>query len=374
MGKTETSVRSDMNLPPVLVRALLALPFLVLLSFATEAKDWKRIVDQVIERTKPYETGVSYQDFVLRRVDRAIVDLRLDPDDGGALTKWVDVGLQAPGLSPEDLDRLLVGLDVASVLTKPENFRPVFEHRDRMTLQSLEQIEKARNDSVTVHKLYNEGTVICAAGSCVGIDILLHPDPMELASRFAAALDGLLISHSHGDHFDRRSQLHPELKDAGKPVILPDMGVDKPIGAELDAGEIGALRWTAYRGMHVQTDRPSAYFVLEIDGRTIVHSGDNTRWMPFARSVEQGKVDLLLLKPESLYVDQTTEDGIGQIQAAMVESLDLIRPKLITPHHLLELGHGLGAYSHAMGLRLRRQAPAGSQVKLVHWGGSITVP
>jgi len=363
-----------MSPSPHLVRASLVLPFLVLLSVADATKDWDGIVDQVIETTKPYDTGVSYEDFVLRPVAQAIRDLQFGPEDGAALTNWVERGLQDPDLSPHALDRLLVGLDVASVLTEPDGFGPVLEHRQRMTLKALEQIERGSTDSLTVYKLYNEGMVVCGAGTCVGVDVLLYPDPQGLASRFAKALDGLLISHVHNDHFDALSQLHPELKTAGKPVILPDMGRLKPIGAKLNAGKIGAMRWTAHRGMHVQTDRPSAYFVLEIAGRTIVHSGDNTRWMPFGHTVDPGMVDLLLLKPESLYNDQTTEDGTARIQAAMVESLDLIRPKLIVPHHLLELGHGLGAYSHAMGMSVRRQAPAGSRVRLVHWGQSISVP
>ena len=104
-----------------------------------------------------------------------------------------------------------------------------------------------------------------------------------------------------------------------------------------------------------------------------MHSGDNTRWMTFAKSDPARDVDILLLKPESLYLTQGTSDGINNLQAALKDSLATMRPKLVIPHHLLELGHGLGAYGHGMGLRLYGQVPAGTHVQMLHWGESIQI-
>jgi hypothetical protein len=77
-----------------------------------------------------------------------------------------------------------------------------------------------------------------------------------------------------------------------------------------------------------------------------------------------------IIKPESVYV----VDGKwqGGVQTAMEESLRKLRPRLVIPHHLLEVGHGLGAYGHDMGIRLRNQVPEGTRVQMLQWGESLS--
>ncbi len=70
---------------------------------------------------------------------------------------------------------------------------------------------------------------------------------------------------------------------------------------------------------------------------------------------------------------QDTADGTNHLQAAMEETLGKIRPRIVIPHHLLELGHGLGAYGHGMGLKLHSQVPQGTRVQMLHWGESLAL-
>jgi hypothetical protein len=97
-----------------------------------------------------------------------------------------------------------------------------------------------------------------------------------------------------------------------------------------------------------------------------------TAWMDFAETNYAQGIDIFFLKPESIHV--VDGERKGGIQAAMVESLSKLKPRLVIPHHLLELGHRLGAYGHDMGLRVRTQVPPGTPVQMLHWGESVDFP
>ena len=95
------------------------------------------------------------------------------------------------------------------------------------------------------------------SGVCVGLDIVLHPKNNDLVPGFVKILDGVFISHSHGDHFDKRSRLVPALKKAGKLVIMPKNNESVALGNVLKTGKIGTLEWAAFRGGHIS---PWHYF------------------------------------------------------------------------------------------------------------------
>ena len=93
-------------------------------------------------------------------------------------------------------------------------------------------------------------------------------------------------------------------------------------------------------------------------------------WMEFAKSEYAKDTDIFLLKPESIYVEREQHSSI---QEAMEGTLREIDARIIIPHHLLELGHGLGAYGHDMGFRLHQQAPEGVDVQMLQWGESLQI-
>ena len=305
--------------------------------------------------------------------------------DAGELVEHIQNGFDTipPGEGGKR-DILFFALDVAAVASEERKFKPLYELKKesmRKVFQSLQQA--SRPGDLVIYKLYNEGVIIRAPGVCFGIDILLDPENDDLAPDLAQILDGLLITHPHGDHYDRISRLIPELERAGKPVILPEDNKDVPFGSLLTEGTLGSLQWSAFRGGHVHLGF-SSFYCLKISNKwKVLHSGDNTLWLAFSKSEYAKDVDIFFLKPEALYLKEENtkgyfkEGGWGEIlqiyQAAMEEILLNIRPKIIIPHHLLELGHGLNAYGHDMGFRLRRQAPAGVKVTMLHWGESLTL-
>ena len=341
----------------------------------SELETTVRMIEQVIDQTEPYERGVSYKDFTVGAIVESMPANFFDGIDADGLAGWAEQEFaRLPRDAGRERDRAFLALDIAAIASEAREFKPLIEQRKRTTREVYRQIESARPATqVTLHKLYNEGTVIRGPGSTIGVDIVLHPDNDDLSAGFAKLLDALFISHVHGDHNDQASTLHSELKKAGKPIILPKDNDAVPIGGVLDSGTIGTAVWTALRGRHVQIDRPSSFFHFKLGGRTIAHSGDNTRWMGFASSEFAKNLDVLMLKPENLYLHQDTAEGIQHLQAAMEESLGKIRPRIVIPHHLLELGHGLGAYGHGMALKLYSQVPEGTRVQMLHWGESLVL-
>ena len=344
-------------------------------SGSSESETTAHMIEQVIDQTEPYTRGVSYKDFTLAAVAGAMSGNFFGGIDAAGLAEWAEQEFaRLPRETSRDRDRAFLALDIAAIASEAREFAPLIEQRKRTTREVYRRIESAAPATqLTIYKLYNEGTIIRGPGATFGVDIVLHPDNNDLSAGFAKLLDALFISHVHGDHNDQASSLHSELKAAGKPVILPEDNDALPIGGILDSGTIGTAEWTALRGRHVQIDRPSSFFHFKLGNRTIAHSGDNTRWMSFASSEFAKDLDVLMLKPENLYLHQDTADGTNHLQAAMEESLGKIRPRIVIPHHLLELGHGLGAYGHGMGLKLHSQVPQGTRVQMLHWGESLAL-
>ena len=103
------------------------------------------------------------------------------------------------------------------------------------------------------------------------------------------------------------------------------------------------MRWTCYKGWHWSNQVYSGFFLFEIGGKRIVHSGDNTRWLAFSRLEASHHLDLFLFKPECLRDDEAPDRTALERWAEVVQRMS---PKRVVPHHMIEIGHGLGAYSH----------------------------
>jgi hypothetical protein len=338
----------------------------------TKSKDqvksnWDSLVASVMMKVRPYNN--------VYEIPRKMPIGFFDQLDNSTIADWIAKGFETntPAYDNPKRDLLFSALDIAAVITEKDEFAPLVAQWVETTRQIHRQLEKdLPQDCLVLYKMYNEGMIACVKGQgCIGIDILLHPKNNDLAPAFAQKLDLLLISHSDGDHFDQASELIPEMKKAGKPVIMIEDDKSIPFGGLLISDKTATIKWWAFRGGHLNL-RFSSFFRVEIGGMSLLHSGDNTSWIDFADSEYAKGIDVFLLKPESIYV--VDGERKGEIQAAMVESLSKIRPGLVIPHHLLELGHKLGAYGHDMGIRLRSQVPDGTQVQMLHWGESLLIP
>jgi hypothetical protein len=314
-----------------------------------------------------------------------------DTIDGDKLVEWIENGFKANppvhGISPQR-ELLFTAMDVAAIAgersvrnrgiqnpvllkTFDLNLSPLVKLRIESERKVLKELKnRVSSSDLVIYKMYNEGVIICAPGICFGVDIVLHTENMDLAGDLASILDGLFITHRDGDHYNPNSTLNTELSKTNKPVILPEDNVSVPFGGILTSGKLGSIEWAAFRGGHINLRFSSFYFFRSGEWK-ILHSGDNTVWMDFARSAYAKELDVFLLKPESIYYENGKRKG--GIQDAMEETLRQINARVIIPHHLLELGHGLGAYGHDMGFRLCHQVPKGVNVQMLNWGEILSI-
>lgn len=319
------------------------------------------LINEVIRKVGSYNN--------LSELPRRLPPYYFEPFRNRAFFDWIRQGFadHTPGGDPEQREKLFYALDIAAVVTADDNFYPLRQQADEAVHQVIQQIRSDSGDGrLEVYRLYNEGTIIRKKGDgCVGIDIVLTEQQEALAPQLADLLDFLLVTHEHSDHYQPHGKLVREMERKGKPVILVKDDANIPLAGQLGKGRIKGIEWLSFRGAHINSNF-SGFVKISIGKWSILHSGDNTAWMEFADTQHAKGIDIFLFKPESIYL----EGGImkGGIQDALVESLDRISPKLIIPHHALELGHKLGAYGHDMDIRLKRQMPEATTLQQLHWG------
>jgi len=323
---------------------------------------WESRIETVIRQCRPYNN--------ISEIQRKMPKDFFDPIDAEELVGWIRKGFREnpPGMNPKR-DLLFTAMDMAAVASDKDKYAPLVALWGETTWDVYRQLRKpAEPGRLILYKLYNEGAVIRAPGLCIGIDIVLPSRDDRAGPGLAELLDALFISHSDRDHYDPQSSLVTGLEKAGKPVIVAKDDETVAVGGVLKSGRVAGLEWTSFRGGHLN-GRFSSFYHFKIGDWSILHSGDNTAWLapesPLLRNV-----DIFFLKPESVYV----VDGKwqGGVQTAMEESLRKLRPRLVIPHHLLEVGHRLDAYGHDMGIRLRNQVPEGTRVQMLQWGESLS--
>jgi hypothetical protein len=359
--------------------------YIVNVGISCNSLNTKDSTESMLLQVRQYASPYNNVDEVQEKMP----DGFFDKMDGDKLVEWIENGFRTnpPGTGINHQRELLfTAMDVAAIAGEKSvrnrgiqdpaylrafdlDYSPLVKLRIESERKILKDMKKlAPGKDIVIYKMYNEGVIICAPGICFGVDIVLHPENYHLASDYAKLIDGLFITHNDEDHFNPDSPLNAELRKINKPVILHEPNISVPLGGILTSGKLGNMEWAAFLGGHINL-RFSSFYLFRPGDWKILHSGDNCVWLNFASSEYAKNLDLFLLKPESIYVENGRRKG--GIQDAMKETLRKINAKVIIPHHLLELGHGLGAYGHDMGFRLFQQAPEGVNVQMLNWGETL---
>ena len=145
--------------------------------------------------------------------------------------------------------RLFKALDVAAAMSADTRFEPLVRYWLDTTVAAAERLKTPPRPGVlTIHKLYNEGVILRTRDVRLGIDLYFPSrTPASVVRTFADRLDGLLVTHSHGDH--RQENLIELLRRMGKPVVIAADDPAVPLGGKLDSGSIRAARWTSFAGV-----------------------------------------------------------------------------------------------------------------------------
>lgn len=238
----------------------------------------------------------------------------------------------------------------------------------------------------TVWQMYNMGLLARAGKTVIGMDLI----PAAQASpdfnrRVAGLLQALLISHGHGDHYDRH--LVRACLDRGCPVWMPSSLAGEwereplvhPVNEDR-ADETNGLRIVARRGVHVwaasREDPHTVYYEVTFpSGPTLLFCGD----LDYTQELERtpGKeVDLLVLpwrSPSARYEPGDPRQVAGR-PAAVRAALDRIRPRCVLYSHYAELHHVYGGCpaSYALAADLKRNIATPSE--WMFWGEHLELP
>jgi L-ascorbate metabolism protein UlaG (beta-lactamase superfamily) len=155
-------------------------------------------------------------------------------------------------------------------------------------------------------------------------------------------LDGVLLSHLHGDHFDRiaRDRLHKDLPVLTTPAASRRLGSWGFTGAHgmgtWETAEIGGVRVTAVPGRHApgpfqRVLPPVMGTVVEVEGFRAYVTGD-TLCYPWLRDVAErcGPIDAMVVHLGGTRILGLLVTMDGEQGADLVE---LVRPALTVPVH-----------------------------------------
>ncbi|MFC1527967.1 T9SS type A sorting domain-containing protein [Candidatus Neomarinimicrobiota bacterium] len=186
-------------------------------------------------------------------------------------------------------------------------------------------------EGATIWQIYNHGFVVKTPSITFGIDLNDYYETGKLIE-LAEIIDVLFVSHEHSDHIS--PEFISEMIRNNIPIIGPIEIPNIPIG--MNAGDsiiIEGLSVIAHDGLHSSPVRQ--FEIITPEGLKILHTGDNqdTKTLPNVNDV-----DVLML-------NAWINEGGKQLYSETIPiAIDIIKPKVTLPAHMLELGHLVGGF------------------------------
>jgi L-ascorbate metabolism protein UlaG (beta-lactamase superfamily) len=250
-------------------------------------------------------------------------------------------------------------------------------------LAGLQRFLQADGDGITMLQWYNSGVFIKAAGKTIAFDLVPvpryygWPEPTGLTGQIATAIDALLITHAHADHFD--SELVKACLMLNKPVYMHPAAAPAELEvirvADGACYRLDLINIRAHHACHVwrqQRDEvATAAFEADLAGKyRLVFCGDADYTKDLAA---------LAPAPDALFITWRNpgpqyEDGHPEQTSTTLDAVRLaiarFAPQRLILQHYCELDHvykGFSAsYEMAISLIEKIEVPAS-----VHFWGDI---
>ena len=212
-------------------------------------------------------------------------------------------------------------------------------------------------EGATIWQIYNHGFVVKTPSKTFGFDLKDYfniKDFLDLAD----ILDVYFISHEHGDHYS--TSLINAMKALGKPVVGPAEWYLVPV--KMNSGDtmtIAGLSVTAHYGLHSVPVRQ--FEIITPEGLKFLHTGDN---QDSATLPDVTNINVMLL---NCWINDS--GAIAWIEGVR-KAIDIIRPDVTLPGHMIELGH-LGSRSPPVPYRdpiASNNGSLASEYYMLGWG------
>jgi L-ascorbate metabolism protein UlaG (beta-lactamase superfamily) len=342
-------------------------------------------------------------------------DLELSAD-----VKQLDSEIQATGPENTSETRLTVLRDFDEFitaqfkdLTTPQDYQDVYMLLKTRIDRAITEINETRVPlgELKLWYIYNMGVIAKTSNVTIGFDLVgsyVYP----LMADLGGYVDVLLISHTHGDHFDKNVIM--KAKEHGATIIIPDgkvridyngltpFIVKDPLGVNMleaidqlgidmsgltvitpnETINVKGVSVTAFSGEHrspskssVESiyDTPVDWYYVNVSGFDLLHTGDGFLF-DNVPDFSAKRVDVFIIH----YTDELTCEALYRI---------IPNAQVMLPLHLHELGHGremildnglfknvLDQYDHGY-LRLTFVYPNLTSMRYVPmvWGESLDV-
>jgi L-ascorbate metabolism protein UlaG (beta-lactamase superfamily) len=225
-------------------------------------------------------------------------------------------------------------------------------------LAGLQRFLAAEDESVTMLQWYNSGVFIRAAGKVIAFDIVPipryygWPEPEGLTARIAAAIDVLLITHAHQDHFD--IQLVNACRLLKKPVYMHPAALpaDSAVQPAADGcrHDFDKISFVAHHACHVwrksREEVATAAFEVDFAGRfrmLFCGDADYTRNLDNVRT-QADAMFITWRNPGPQYEDGHPEQ-IGSTLDAVRLAVSRFAPRQLILEHYGELDHVYRGFS-----------------------------
>ena len=270
--------------------------------------------------------------------------------------------------------------------------------RDRVFAEA--ESEKVPEGQLRLWRIYNMGFIIKGPRHTVAIDVtnlpLFRDKPDRRCApnkdfiiwkpkdwrRLVELTDMFVLTHPHGDHYCGKGIA--AYLSAGKPVVLP-CGLDElnmPAGVSgtgencivlahdnpepIDIGGVKVWNFMGHQGKKV----PCNVYLMEIDGVTVAHNGDNS-------AIE--KEELLAKCPPADVIIASTWNRVRAMVGACAAAPGFDRSKaVLIPSHENEITHGVSNRESYWEMYERKDRLGGKsfpwpQVRPLGYGESIVV-
>ncbi len=278
--------------------------------------------------------------------------------------------------SAERRAQLIANWDAVTGLVNPPDYSAYYRDGDTRGFKALRALDyafkkvmrevreaKVTSDSPAVWSIYNMGYIVKTRWSTYSID-LKH----RLSGAFVPMLDFALVTHNHGDHFDRG--YCNAMEKAGKPVVssfikntaFADIKAKAAASGMPDAFKIRDVAIRTFRVDHARAKwgvNFTTAFEMRMGGFRMLHTGDC--------GVSNGKLSCAWGRPDLWMLFPMTTLHVG-------DAMRRINPQCCVFGHLWELGHsahGGRAVTWHVNRALSMSAPFCKAATVALWGDRI---
>jgi hypothetical protein len=259
-------------------------------------------------------------------------------------------------------------------LTTPQGYQDVYMLLKTRIDRAIKEINETRvpQGELKIWYIYNMGVIAKTSNTTIGFDLAgsyVYPSLANLGGN----VDTLLITHTHGDHFDKNVIMKAE--EHGATIIIPDgkvridhssltpfivkdphgmnmldaiqqLGIDTSGMTAIEPNEtinVNGVSVTAFSGEHRSPsesavegiyDTPVDWYYVNVSGFGLLHAGDGFLFDNIP-DFSTKRVDVFFIH----YTDGLTCEMFYKM---------VPNASVMIPLHLHELGHGTGIFDYGM--------------------------